>query len=133
MSAASRPSSQPVNVLLKLSTMVLTPTLTANASSSAIRASDNPDNCCRLSAQNHAASGRRALRWPSESAKPSTTGRPSAAPSSNAASTANPEISESPNHKNAAAAANTTTASAPCSTSHRCCACCQAYGCAAAS
>jgi len=33
--------------------MVLTPTLTASASNSAIKASDSPDNCCRLSAQHH--------------------------------------------------------------------------------
>ena len=37
---------------LKVSTMVPTPTLTASASNSAIRASDNPDSCWRLSAQN---------------------------------------------------------------------------------
>jgi hypothetical protein len=41
----SRPSSQTRNVRLKLSTMVPTPTLTASASNSAIKASDSPDNC----------------------------------------------------------------------------------------
>ena len=47
--------------------MVPTPTLTASASNSAISASDNPESCWRLSAQNQTASGRRALRWPSDS------------------------------------------------------------------
>src|ERR1044072_8544039 len=58
MSAARRPTIQLSKVLPKLSTMVLTPTLTASASSSAIKASDNPDNCCRLSAQHHRQSER---------------------------------------------------------------------------
>ena len=40
--------------------MVPTPTLTASASSSAISASDSPDSCWRLSAQNQTPSGRRA-------------------------------------------------------------------------
>ena len=41
--------------------MVPTPTLTASASNSAISASDNPESCWRLSAQNQTASARRAL------------------------------------------------------------------------
>jgi hypothetical protein len=114
------------NVRLKVSTMVPTPTLTASASNSAIKASDNPDNCWRLSAQNHAASAPSALRWPSDSRRSRIEGRISAAPSSKAASTANPEISESPYHRMKAAAANTASATALCNTSQRCCACCQA-------
>ena len=84
--------------------MVPTPTLTASASNSAISASDNPESCWRLSAQNQTASGRRALRWPSASTSSRIAGRTSAAPSSNAASTANPDTSELPNHSRHAAA-----------------------------
>ena len=53
-----------MNVRLKVSTMVPTPTLTASASSSAINASDNPEICWRLSAQNQTASARCAVFWP---------------------------------------------------------------------
>jgi hypothetical protein len=122
-----------VKVRLKLSTMVPTPTLTASASSSAIKASDSPDNCRRLSAQNHFATGRLVLPSPAASTRPRIAGSASAAPISSAASTVKPATSESPSHSTPAAPTSTITAKLPCSVSQRPCACCHAYGCAAVS
>ena len=113
--------------------MVATPTFTASASSSAIKASESPEICWRLSAQNQRASGFSAPRSPSANTRSRIAGSASAAPSMSAASTANPATSESPNHSKPAAMANTATAAAPCIFSQRCCACCQACGCAEAS
>ena len=90
--------------------------------------SDNPESCCRLSAQNHTASARWARCWPNDNANSRIAGRPSAAPSSNAASTANPETSESPNQRKQPAAASTASASALWKISQRCCTCCHARG-----
>ena len=87
----------------KLPTMVPTPTLTESASSSAISASEKPDNCWRLSAHAHSAIGARAIRSPTPRIQPSTTGNSSAAPSSNPASTAKPSIRLVPNQNSNAA------------------------------
>ena len=77
--------------------MVETPTLTASASSSAISASDSPDSCWRLSAQNQTLTGAPRIALAERQREFQNIGRISAAPSISAASTAKPEIRESPN------------------------------------
>src|SRR5208283_4097928 len=69
-----------------------TPTLVARASSRAVKASESPGSCCRLSAQNHCASGALAQVSSRRNAPASRIGNSSAAPSSRLAITAKPEL-----------------------------------------
>ena len=102
--------------------MVATPTLTASASNSAISASDSPESCWRLSAQNQEASAPDALRSPSDRKSSRIAGRINAAPNNKAASTPNPAISELPAHSSQPATAKVASAAAPWNISQRRCA-----------
>ena len=113
--------------------MVPTPTLTASASNSAISASDKPDSCWRLSAQNQTDSGASPLACPNDSTISRIIGRINAAPSISAASTANPAISELPNQIRPRPRQIPRAPARSARSSQRRCACCQACGCADAS
>ena len=94
-----------MNVVRKLATIVPTPIFAAKASISAISASDRRGRFWALSAQNHSATGPRAVACARASTQPRANGRTSAQPKSVQASKAKPAIRPRPVGQNANASA----------------------------
>ena len=119
-----------MKVFSKLPTIVPTPTLTASASSSAISASDRPDSCWRLSAQAHSATGRREACSPSaqhDAEQQRQQQRRAEQDSGEHGKSGDQALAERETSRSGGEAPP---ARPPCHTSQRCCASCQANGCA---
>ena len=113
--------------------MVATPTLTASASNSAISASDNPESCWRLSAQNQDVSAPFAPRSPSDKNEFEDRGQDQRRAEQQCGEHAKPRDQRIAGPEQPAATAKIASAAALWNISQRRCACCQACGCAAAS